>query len=104
MRKIALLSTALIFYVPSAFTSEFQSSKFYSNKEFINTNSITSYTALTESIKTRNNVDSFKFNDITIKKKGELTWEITNNTPIPTSFFPVKVDTLDGLKLISSNE
>tara|TARA_Y100000588_G_C14251710_1_gene923689 strand:+ start:632 stop:2227 length:1596 start_codon:yes stop_codon:yes gene_type:complete len=104
MRKIALLSTALIFYVPSAFTSEFQSSKFYSNKEFISTSSITSYTALTESIKTRNNVDSFKFNDITIKKKGELTWEITNNTPIPTSFFPVKVDTLDGLKLISSNE
>ena len=33
-----------------------------------------------------------------------MTWEITNNTPIPTSFFPVKVDTLDGLKLISSNE
>ncbi|GEM75843.1 hypothetical protein [Vibrio sagamiensis] len=100
-----LLLTTLLFSLSNPFsvTATEPSLKFYRANEIINTKSINIYIALVETITKETTPDIFRFNDIHVKKINESTWEIANNTPIPSTFFPVKVSQSPGLELIVSN-
>lgn len=105
MKPLLLLPTVLLLTLPNAqaVTATEPSLKFYRSTETINKKNLNVHIALVDSITEGITPNTFRFNDIDIKKVDELTWKITNNTPIPSDFFPVKLGQLPGLELVASN-
>ena len=105
MDRLLIKSVAFILFLFSAlaFATEGKSLKLYRNTEVVKKEIIHVHNAFVESITEGEIPDTFRFNDIEIKNITEFTWEITNNTPIPSKYFPVKLKKSDGLELVVSN-
>ena len=91
---IKLVAFILFLFSALAFATEGKSLKLYRNTEVVKKEIIHVHNAFVESITEGEIPDTFRFNDIEIKNITEFTWEITNNTPIPSKYFPVKLKKL----------
>ncbi|UTZ38562.1 hypothetical protein HB763_18170 [Vibrio campbellii] len=100
---IKLVAFILFLFSALAFATEGKSLKLYRNTEVVKKEIIHVHNAFVESITEGEIPDTFRFNDIEIKNITEFTWEITNNTPISSKYFPVKLQKSDGLELVVSN-